>query len=233
VFTGGRSLYDARRNRHPNVRLFPSSVDAGHFRQARTVQAEPADQAPIPLPRLGFAGVIDERMDLPLLAGVAAARPSWHIVMLGPVVKIDGSTLPAAANIHYLGMKSYAELPRYMASWSAGILPFARNESTRFISPTKTPEYLAAGLPVVSTSIRDVVRTYGAQELAHIADTPADFVRAVELALGTDRAHHTVRSDVFLAQMSWDRTVANMERLMQQAWFAQSASPIASSAAAE
>jgi glycosyltransferase involved in cell wall biosynthesis len=222
VLTGGHSLYDAKRSRHANVRLFPSSVDAAHFGRARVPQPEPADQARIPSPRLGFAGVIDERMDLPLLAGLAAARPDWHIVMLGPVVKIDGATLPAAPNIHYLGMKTYPELPSYMASWSVGILPFAHNEATRFISPTKTPEYLAAGLPVVSTSIRDVVRTYGSQELAHFADTPTDFVRAVDLALTTDRARHVLRSDAFLSQMSWDQTVANMELLLQRAWTSRS-----------
>ena len=102
-------------------------------------------------------------MDFELLSGVARARPGWSFVMLGPVVKIDEESLPRAANIHYLGSKSYAELPRYASGWDVALLPFARNESTEFISPTKTPEYLAAGLPVVSTSIRDVVRPY--QEL--------------------------------------------------------------------
>jgi glycosyltransferase involved in cell wall biosynthesis len=225
VLTGGRSLYEARRTRHPNVHLFPSSVDADHFRQARRVQTEPADQAGIPHPRLGFAGVIDERMDLPLVAGLAAARPDWHIVIVGPVLKIDGSTLPAAPNVHYLGMKTYAELPRYMASWSVGIMPFAHNEATRFISPTKTPEYLAAGLPVVSTSIRDVVRTYGSQDLALIADSPAAFVRAVKLALAEDRTRQRQRADAFLSQMSWDRTVSSMERLLEQLWTTQGMSP--------
>jgi glycosyltransferase involved in cell wall biosynthesis len=217
VFTGGRSLYDAKRTRHPNVRLFPSSVDVNHFGRARLPHLEPADQADIPHPRLGFAGVIDERMDLPLLAGVAAARPDWHLVMLGPVVKIDGSRLPSAPNLHYLGMKTYTDLPAYMASWQVGLLPFARNDATRYISPTKTPEYLAAGLPVVSTSIRDVVRSYGAHGLAHIADSPADFVKAVDLALRIDRVRHRVRADALLDQMSWDQTVADMELLLQQA----------------
>jgi glycosyltransferase involved in cell wall biosynthesis len=216
VFTGGRSLYEARRERHPSVHLFPSSVDTQHFAGARRPQPDPSDQYAIPRPRLGFAGVIDERMDLALLAGVAALRPEWHLVLLGPVVKISPSSVPAAANIHLLGMKPYPELPAYLAGWDVGILPFARNEATRFISPTKTPEYLAAGLPVVSTSIRDVVRTYGVRGLARIADSPHGFVGAVESALQADRARHRAEADAFLGRMSWDATVERMLELMDR-----------------
>lgn len=217
VFTGGRSLYEAKRDRHPRVHCFPSSVDVAHFQSARGISSEPADQASLPRPRIGYAGVIDERMDLPLLAAVAAARPEWQLVMLGPVVKIDPASLPRLPNIHYLGMKSYDELPKYLAGWDVAMLPFARNESTRFISPTKTPEYLAAGRPVVSTSIRDVVRPYGINRLVHIADTPDEFVEAIEAALATDVDHHCARADSFLATNSWDRTVAEMRALIQQA----------------
>jgi hypothetical protein len=136
--------------------------------------------------------------------------------MNGPVAKIERGALPVAANIHLLGMKPYPELPRYLAGWDVGILPFARNDATRFISPTKTPEYLAAGLPVVSTPIRDVVRTYGVRGLARIADTPHGFVGAVEAALRADRGRHRAEADAFLARMSWDATVGQMEELMQR-----------------
>ncbi len=145
VFTGGASLFASKRKQHDSVHLFPSSVDAAHFQTARSILREPADQAPIPRPRLGYAGVIDERMDLELLRQAALLRPDWHFVLLGPVVKINPATLPRSENIHYLGMKQYAELPAYLSGWDIGMLPFALNESTRFISPTKTPEYLAAG----------------------------------------------------------------------------------------
>lgn len=154
VFTGGQSLYELKRTQHPKVSSFPSSVDVPHFRGAREPQAEPPDQAAIPHPRLGFYGVIDERMDLELLAGIAASRPDWHLVIIGPTVKIDADVLPDNDNIHYLGSKSYDELPTYLSGWDVAILPFAQNDATRFISPTKTPEYLAGGKPVVSTSIR-------------------------------------------------------------------------------
>lgn len=218
VFTGGQSLYESKVNQHPNVYAFPSSVDVPHFGQARNLQ-EPEDQAHIPHPRLGFFGVIDERMDIELLAGIAEARPDWHLVIIGPVVKIDPANLPQHENIHYLGGRDYKQLPAYLAGWDLAMLPFARNESTRFISPTKTPEYLAAGKPVVSTSIRDVVRPYGESKLVRIADTVSEFVTAAELAMQEDTpaSEWLSRVDVFLEKISWDRTWASMMKLIDSA----------------
>jgi UDP-galactopyranose mutase len=216
VFTGGYSLYEAKRRLHPKVLPFPSSVDARHFGAAREPQRDPADQAGIPHPRLGYFGVIDERMDFDLVAGLAARRPDWQIVMLGPVVKVDPSVLPQAPNIHYLGMKDYTQLPTYLSGWDVGLMPFARNAATRFISPTKTPEYLAAGRPVVSTSIRDVVRTYGERDLVLIADTVSDMERAAMTLLaeradgrGSERQR---RADAMLSEISWDRTWSRMSQ---------------------
>lgn len=215
VFTGGHSLYEVKKEQHPNVYAFPSSIDAPHFAQARSLNGDPADQAEIPHPRLGFFGVIDERMDISLLDAVAQARPDWHLVIIGPVVKIDEAELPRRANIHYLGGKSYKELPHYLAGWDVALLPFALNESTRYISPTKTPEYLAAGCAVVSTSIRDVVRPYGQSGFVHIADTPEEFVAAIEAALTEDHAMRLRRVDDFLAETSWDRTWGRMRELIE------------------
>ncbi len=219
VFTGGQSLYEAKRDQHENVYAFPSSVEVAHFAQARTNKEDPADQANIPHPRLGFYGVIDERMDIELLEAIAEARPDWHLVMIGPVVKIDPATLPRRENIHYLGGKDYKELPAYLSGWDLAMLPFARNESTRFISPTKTPEYLAAGKPVVSTSIRDVVRPYGQEGLVRIADTVAEFVAAAEAAMKEDceESGWLARVDGFLEQISWDRTWNSMMQLIESA----------------
>ncbi len=179
------SLYEAKRKQHSNVYLFPSSIDALHFGKARsrTRVREPLDQQKISHPRIGFFGVLDERLDRELLREAAALRPDWQFVMIGPVVKIRHEDLPQMPNIHYLGQKSYDELPAYIAGWDLAMIPFANNESTRFISPTKTPEYLAAGKPVISTSIRDVVRTYGSTGLIHIADQPQEFVTAMDAAL--------------------------------------------------
>jgi glycosyltransferase involved in cell wall biosynthesis len=216
VFTGGQSLYESKKDQHQEVYAFPSSIDKAHFAQARQALAEPADQADIPHPRFGFYGVLDERFDIELLRGISALRPDWHFVMIGPVVKIDPAVLPQAANIHYLGGKNYQELPMYLKGWDVALLLFAHNESTRFISPTKTPEYLAAGKPVVSTSIRDVVRPYGDAGLVHIADTPEAFVSAIEKALiQKEDQEWMAKTDEFLQGISWDTTWQNMVCLMQ------------------
>lgn len=219
VFTGGYSLYEAKRRRHPNVYAFPSSIDVAHFAQARNHTADPIDQTGIPRPRLGYCGVIDERMDRELIDGIAQARPDWHLVIIGPVVKIDPDSLPQRENIHYLGGKPYNDLPAYMGGWEVALLPFARNEATRFISPTKIPEYLAAGKPVVSTSIRDVVRPYGEQGMVRIADTVNEFVAAAEAAMSPtqDRSAWRAGVDAFLASTSWDRTWMQMMERVQSA----------------
>jgi glycosyltransferase involved in cell wall biosynthesis len=217
VITGGHSLYQARKDQNPNIHPFPSSVDVGHFARARRGGPDPDDQRSIARPRIGFAGVIDERMDMELLAGVADARPDWQFVLLGPVVKIDPATIPRRDNVHLLGMKNYQLLPDYMAHWEVGMLPFAHNAATRFISPTKTPEYLAAGLPVVSTSIRDIVHPYGDLRLAEIADDVPGFVAAVERALSADRTALWNAADAYLSQHSWDDTAARIRALVLEA----------------
>ena len=217
VTTGGGSLYQAKRRRHPNVHAFPSSVDVPHFAAARGAVPPPADQADIPRPRLGFFGVLDERLDRDLIAGVAAARPDWSIVLLGPVAKISEESLPRAANIHYLGARPYTALPRYLAGWDVALIPFAHNAATRFISPTKTPEYLAAGVPVVSTSIEDVVRPYGELGLVRIADSVTEFAAAVEACLVEDHVARQRAADRLLETMSWERTWQAMKRLLDDA----------------
>jgi len=225
VFTGGKSLYESKSRQHPFVHCFPSSIDREFFSSARKIRSEVKDQAHIPHPRLGFCGVIDERMDLDLLAAAASARPDWHFILLGPVVKIAESDLPRNPNIHYLGQKDYRSLPDYFAGWDVGLLPFARNESTRFISPTKTPEYLAAGLPAVSTPIADVVEPYGTKNLVQIASTPEGFVSAIEKALPARNCpERLARVDAHLANMSWDATWRQMRQLISDVVYRTSTS---------
>ena len=235
VFTGGYRLWEAKREQHPHAYPFPSSVEKAHFAQARADLPDPADQAELSRPRLGFYGVIDERFDTELLAELSRRRPEWQFVLLGPVVKLDESELPRADNIHYLGMKGYAELPAYLAHWDAALLLFARNEATEFISPTKTPEYLAAGVPVVSTSIRDVVRPYGEQQLVRIADSAADFEAACEAALSERNQavgrERQARADAYLSGLSWEQTWNEMDSLMLAARQPQQASENATEAA--
>ncbi len=217
VFTGGLSLYEEKRGSHANVHLFPSSVDVEHFASARHGAGNGAlDQAEIPEPRVGFYGVIDERFDLELLADVAALRPAYHFVLLGPIAKINPATLPQAGNIHYLGGKSYNDLPSYLAGWQVAMLPFAMNESTRFISPTKTPEYLAAGRQVVSTPILDVIREYGSRDLVQIAGTAQEFAEALDQAMEQPTEPWHLAVEKKLAENSWASTWMAMQTLVEK-----------------
>ena len=218
VFCGGQSLYQAKRQLHAHSYLFASSVETCHFAQARERRlAEPDDQAGLARPRIGFFGVIDERMDYALLAAVAEARPEWSLVMVGPLAKVEPADLPQRANLHWLGRKSYDELPSYLGGWDVGMMPFARNEATRFISPTKTPEYLAAGVKLVSTSIADVVSDWGEGGLVEIADTPEAFVAAIERLLAAPPGAWLAEVDRKLAGISWDATWARMQALILNA----------------
>ena len=221
MFTGGPSLYRAKQSRHPNVHCFASSVDAAHFRlrdAAGNEISDADDQAELPHPRLGFYGVIDERLDLEIVERLAESHPEWQIILVGPVVKIDAAHLPSRSNIHYFGQRTYDELPRYLAGWDVCLLPFARNDATRFISPTKTLEYMAAELPIVSTPITDVAEPYG--HIVSLGDTPAEFIRACEAAMVSspeERARRAEQMRQVLAGTSWDVTVSAMERLLTAA----------------
>jgi UDP-galactopyranose mutase len=218
VFTGGQSLFEAKERCHHNLHCFPSSIDRAHFAQARHLRDArgPNDQKGIPTPRAGFFGVIDERMDMELLNAAAQQASAVQFVMLGPLAKIDPSDLPKLPNLHWLGPKDYTELPAYLAGWDCGIMPFAINESTRFISPTKTPEYLAGGLPVISSDIKDVCRPYGDMGLVSIATTPFEFAREIERSIPMrDDIARLKRVDAFLSDKSWDATFAGMIRILQ------------------
>jgi UDP-galactopyranose mutase len=218
VFAGGRSLHEAKRRLHSQVYLFPSSVDAAHFNTARRgigQAGEPADQIGLPRPRIGYFGVIDERLDYELLDAITAARPSWQFVMVGPTAKVDPATLPQHSNLHWLGKKSYADLPAYLAGWQVGLMPFAINEATRFISPTKTPEFLAAGVPLVSTPVPDVVSDWGKDGMVEIAARPAAVIKGLERLLERPKAGWLARVDKHMNWMSWNATWARMRALIE------------------
>jgi len=216
VFAGGPSLYEAKKNRHPNVHCFPSSVDVVHFQQALDRQRVHPQQADIPHPRLGFYGVLDERFDPELVGEVADAHPEWQIVLAGPVVKIDPERLPRRANIHYLGQQPYAALPDLLAGWDVCLMPFAINEATKFISPTKVLEYMAAQLPIVGTPIADVANPYG--HVVAIAGNAREFIAACEaaLAMSPEQRRHMVEAMLaIVAATSWDNTARRMAELLE------------------
>lgn len=216
VFTGGVSLYESKKALNPNTYLFPSGVEIAHFARAaqRHNVERPADLVNIPAPILGYFGVIDERLDLPLIDHLATVHPEWQIVMIGPVVKIDPATLPKHPNIHYLGGKEYDQLPAYLAWFDVALLPFALNDSTRYISPTKTLEYMAAHKPIVSTPIEDVIASYGS--VVRVARGQAAFVREVEAALRQDNTLNRAKEQALLDANTWDGIAGRMGHILAE-----------------
>lgn len=215
VFTGGHSMYQARKDKHPHVHAFPSGVDLAHYQQ--TQHAKPPQGLPATAlhPQLGYFGVLDERIDWPLIAGIAARRPDWHWVLVGPTAKVDPEELPKADNIHYLGKQSYGDLPGFLQGFDVATMPFALNEATKFISPTKTLEYLAGGKPVISSSVADVVAFY--RDIVTIVDGVDSWISAIEAMLqaqpGELEARHE-RAQPVLAANTWDAIAARMAALI-------------------
>jgi UDP-galactopyranose mutase len=216
VMTGGPSLFAAKKDLHPNVHCFPSSVDVAHFGLAPHLR-DADEQAALPHPRLGFYGVIDERMDLGILEALATSHPEWQIVLVGPVVKIDEASLPRHPNLHYVGQRAYGDLPAFLSGWDLCLIPFARNQATRYLSPTKSLEYMAADRPIVSTPIQDVADLY--RDIVFLGDGPEAFVRACERALdmpAKERADRRARARQVLRNTSWDETAKKMEAILHR-----------------
>lgn len=211
VYTGGKSLYESKQQKHHNVFCFPSSVDVDHFSNKNTDTVEmPADLKDIPHPIVGYYGVIDERIDLDLLRKTAEKSPETSFVMIGPLCKIEDKDLPRAQNIHYLGMKSYEELPQYLHFFDVAMMPFALNDATKFISPTKTLEYMSARKPIISTRIRDVERDYSNCIL--LIDNEDDFCKALKEAPNKDLGEYKN----ILEKTSWDHTANSMKSIIQK-----------------
>ena len=218
VFTGGQSLYQAKKHLHHNIHAFPSSIDKLHFYKARNGKQDPEDQASIPHPRFGFYGVIDERFNISLVDELSRLKPEWQFIFVGPFAKINQQKLPKSKNVHFLGRKKYEQLPGYLSGWDVAILPFELNESTKYISPTKTPEYLAGGKPVISTSITDVVNPYYKNGLVHIADTAQEFIKEAEEIFSSNNKEEWIKKvDHFLSGISWNRTWRKMSALIDEA----------------
>lgn len=231
VFTGGHSLYEAKKQQHSNIFPFPSSIEKEHFAKARIQQIQPDDQVTIEGPKLGFFGVIDERFDMELIRNIAEERREWQIILVGPIVKISENLLPKNSNIHYLGQKSYTELPEYLSGWDVALIPFLLTDSTRYISPTKTPEYLAGGVPVISTPIHDVINPYGTSNLVHISGNYKGFIRSIESELvKTDqqKVEWLTNVDKHLENLSWDNTHLEMLKQLTRTLKNLNAIPVAS-----
>lgn len=231
LFTGGRSMYEARKHLHPRAYCFPSGVDLAHYRTTyEPTTCEAAAISALPHPRLGYFGVLDERIDWELIAAVAEQRPDWHWTLVGPILKVEPDDLPAAPNIHYLGQQQYGDLPGFLKGFDIATMPFALNEATRVISPTKTPEYLAGGKQVISTSVPDVVASYA--DIVRIADGPDAWIEAVEQTLNAseaDRKERLERAAPLLAASSWDGAAGRMWSLIEERLAARAEPPAAAS----
>ena len=211
VFTGGRSLFEAKQPHHPNVYCFPSSVDFNHFAKATNGISLPADISEIPSPIVGYFGVVDERLDLELIEETATKLPEVSFVFIGPVVKISESDLPKLPNIYYLGMKDYQTLPNYLKAFKIAIMPFALNDATKYISPTKTLEYMAAEKPIISTRVKDVEREYS--NCVHLVSDSNEFVEKVKMILYPKELElsYLKSYDDILNKTSWNSTVNGMK----------------------
>lgn len=212
VFTGGRSLYESKSKQRKNVHCFPSSVDMVHFKKATDTIEIPEDLKEIQKPRIGYIGVIDERIDMNLLAKTAELMPEYSFVMIGPLAKIGEDDLAKAENIHYLGMKSYNELPNYLAGLDYTMMPFALNDATRFISPTKTLEYMAAEKPIISTAIKDVVSQYS--DCVKIVDSAEQFKDAIKAIENDKQKSFLPLYKKVLDTTSWDHTAMKISELI-------------------
>ena len=220
VFTGGASLYDSKKHFNPNTHLFASGVDGAHYEKAcHPDTMEPEWMTNIPGPRAAYIGVIDERLDHELIGKMAAARPDVQFLICGPIVKVDPNHLPQADNLHYPGQQGYDDLPRILSGADVCLMPFAMNEATKYISPTKTLEYMATHRPIVSTPIRDVVRFYS--DIVYLADDHDGYIAQIDAALAEAeevRAAKRLREKKILAEQAWDAIAASMDALMLKEW---------------
>lgn len=216
VFTGGRKLFEAKSRLHANCHFFGCGVDWEHFGQAQAGETVvPPELAALKKPILGYFGVIDERLDYELIRRLAQSDPNWSIALIGPVLKVDEGSLPSAPNLHWLGQRPYAQLPALCKGFDVCLMPFARNESTEFINPTKALEYMATGRPIISTAIPDVVSNFGS--VVSIARNPDEFIGLCRQAVGSPDAQATAAGLKLARENSWEAIVAQLEELVSEA----------------
>lgn len=216
VFTGGRKLYEAKSELHPCVHYFGCGVDIDHFRKAQSHETViPEDIINLSRPIVGYYGVIDERLDYELIACLSQSKPDWNIVMVGPVVKVSPEDLPRAPNIHWLGQRDYQTLPNYVKGFDVCMMPFALNEATEYINPTKTLEYMAARKPIISSAVADVVKNFA--PIVRIAHSHDDFIRQIDTLLRNPEDGELDAGLEMARNSTWDYIVAQIEKLITDA----------------
>ncbi len=216
IFTGGRKLFEAKSRFNGNCHFYGCGVDVEHFGSARKEETQvPAELAQGSKPRLGYFGVVDERMDYELIAKLADANPEWSIAMIGPVMKVDQGSLPKRPNLHWLGQQPYEKLPAFCKGFDVCLMPFALNEATEFINPTKALEYMATGRPIVSSAVPDVVRNFGT--VVKIGRTHEEFIALCREAIERPESRPIERGLKMATENSWERIVGELERHVETA----------------
>ncbi len=216
VFTGGRKLFEAKSRWNGNCHFYACGVEGEHFGRARAAETVvPPDIASLPKPVLGFFGVVDERMDYELVAKLADANRRWSIVIIGPTIKVEPGALPRRSNLHWLGARAYADLPSCCKGFDLCLMPFALNESTEFINPTKALEYMATGRQIVSTAVPDVVRNFAG--VVKIGRSHGEYLELCEEALEQPDYAAIAKGLQLTAENSWDAIVAELENHLQEA----------------
>lgn len=210
VFCGGRKLREAKSRINSNCHFYGCGVDVEHFGKARLEETPlPEDLQKMSRPVLGYFGVVDERLDYGLIAALADANPKWSVAIIGPVVKVDPASLPTRPNLYWLGRREYQQLPGYTKGFDVCLMPFALNEATEYINPTKACEYMATGTQIVSTAVPDVVSNFS--EVVDVAQNQEEFIEMCKRAV--DRpSEKQIQAGLKMAQENtWDYVVGKLE----------------------
>jgi glycosyltransferase involved in cell wall biosynthesis len=210
VFAGGPKIHGAKRLLNKNCHSYGCGVDVQNFGKARLPEtAILPELEKLPRPTLGYFGVVDERMDYELLGMMADAHPEWSIAIVGPWTKVDPAAFPQRSNLHWLGGRDYEQLPGFVKGLDVCLMPFARNEATEFINPTKALEYMATGRPIVSTAIEDVILQFS--EVVDVAHSRAEFISACERALAKPNVGAIERGLELAGRNSWEAIVERLK----------------------
>jgi glycosyltransferase involved in cell wall biosynthesis len=214
VITSADSLCQERRRLNPSTFFVSHGVDVAHFSRTLDPEMAPAPEVRgLPGPVVGFFGLLAEWVDLEMIREMARRRPDWSFVLVGKAT-VDTAALRAMPNVRLLGQKPYASLPAYCRAFDVGLIPFKRDELTEKANPLKLREYLAAGLPVVSSDLPEV-RKY--KDLVHLANGADGFIAAVERAL-RERSETAARARVdAMKHESWEARVEEISELIEGA----------------
>jgi len=216
VFAGGRKMWQSKSRYNSNAHFYGCGVDVNHFGKAQLSSTEiPEDIRHLEGPILGYFGVVDERLDYDLIAQLAAARPDWHIVMVGPTAKVDPADFPRAENIHWMGGRDYSQLPSYTKAFDLALMPFALNEATEYINPTKALEYMATATPIVSTPVPDVVSNFAS--VVKISSSSEEFVELCQQQVAQFDQVAVERGLKMASENTWDAIVAKLEKHIDEA----------------